>query len=128
MLQFTLNWIAYGNPKQVFNALTQVDAIEKWSGQKAVFDTKLNTYQWFDWVSGTIEIYEPNTHLQLSWKPKTWGKKMQPAIVNLLFKPHEAGTLISLTHSNLTNDEELNNSKNGWIDMVFDPLNDYLIG
>lgn len=126
--QFTIIWIAYGKPQQVYEALTQATAIEKWSGQNASFDTNKNTFQWFNgWVSGTIEKLLPNTEIRLTWKPNIWNKKTAHSNVVLLLEPDIAGTKITITHSNLPNETESNNHKNGWVDMVLDPLNDYLI-
>jgi hypothetical protein len=48
-----------------------------------------------------------------------------PSIVKYTFKQHAAGTEVLLEHTQLPNAEEADKHNSGWIDYVFEPLNDY---
>jgi uncharacterized protein YndB with AHSA1/START domain len=72
-----------------------------------------------------VLAYKPAKKLSYSWKPAEWDKKALPSKVVYSFNKHSAGTEIILEHTDLPSAEEASKHKDGWIDYVFEPLNDY---
>ncbi|MEO5571737.1 MAG: SRPBCC domain-containing protein [Bacteroidia bacterium] len=124
---FKLKYIVYATPEIVFDALTKTSIIKKWSDAKGkVSEKEGGEFELFDeWVTGKVLIYNPGKKLSYSWKPSEWDKKTVPSMVTYTFNPHKAGTEIILEHTDFPSLEESNKHKDGWIDFVFEPLNDY---
>jgi uncharacterized protein YndB with AHSA1/START domain len=126
---FTLTWIIYASPADVFNALAMPEVITEWTGDTAVLEPKVNgAFEMFGgWVKGTVLAFEPGKKLSYSWKPTDWNKKADASTVTYLFEKDEAGTKITLTHEGFPSLKESNDHKSGWVDNVFEPLNDYFV-
>ncbi|HKR04637.1 MAG TPA: SRPBCC domain-containing protein [Bacteroidia bacterium] len=122
-----LKYIVYASPDKVFEALTKSSIINKWSDSKGIVSEKTGgKFELFDgWVKGEVLIYKPGKKLSYTWKPAEWDKKTPPSIVIYSFNEHEAGTEIILEHKDFPSAEETAKHKDGWIDFVFEPLNDY---
>jgi uncharacterized protein YndB with AHSA1/START domain len=122
-----LKYVVYASPDKVFEALTEPSIISKWSGSKGKVSEKVGgEFELFDgWVKGEVLIYKPGKKLSYSWKPSEWDKKTPASIVTCSFSEHKAGTEITLEHTNFPSGEEAAKHKDGWIDYIFEPLNDY---
>jgi uncharacterized protein YndB with AHSA1/START domain len=122
-----LNYIAYAPPEKVFEALTDSGIIAAWGGGMAIVEGKEGGhFEMFDgWVKGEVLVYKPGKELQYSWKPSEWDKKTAPSKVSYKLVPHAAGTEIILNHTEIPTEEEADKHRSGWIDFIFDPLNDY---
>jgi uncharacterized protein YndB with AHSA1/START domain len=120
-------YIVYSTPEKVFEALVDPGIIGSWGGGLAVVEGKAGgKFEYFDgWVSGEVLVFKPGKELSFTWKPSEWSKSTPASVVSCKFKEHKAGTEIVLTHSHLPTQEEADKHKEGWIDFVFDPLNDY---
>jgi len=127
--KFSLNlkYVIYASPEKVFEALTESSVISKWSESKGKVSEKIGgEFELFDgWVKGEVLVYKPAKKLSYSWKPAEWDKKTLPSIVLYTFNVHSAGTEIILEHTGFPSAEEAAKHKDGWIDYVFEPLNDY---
>ena len=124
-----LKYVIYAPPSKVFEALTKSSTISKWSGQSGkVSPEKNGAFELFDgWVKGEVKEFNPAKKLSYTWKPAEWDKKTTPSLVTYVFKEHKAGTEIFLEHSGFPNKEESEKHESGWIDYVFEPLNDYFV-
>jgi len=123
----SMKFVLYGSPKDVYEALTNSTAIEQWSNAKGLFEAKPNgTFNWFDgWATGTVVAVEKNKSLEFTWKASDWSKKTKESLVHIQLNEHAAGTEVLLNHANLPNANEQRKHRNGWVDYVLDPLNDY---
>lgn len=125
--EITLRYIVYGSPHQVFRALTEESEIKKWSkAQGKVSQEAGGVFEWFDgWVKGEVlEIKEPSL-LIFTWKPSEWDKKTPFSQVKIEITRHQAGSLVMLTHSGFPDEKEVEKHESGWMDYVFEPLNEY---
>mgnify|MGYP002398343807 CR=1 FL=1 len=124
-----IKYILYASPEKVFEALTQESVIKKWIEGEVVFELKKEgRVELFDqWVKGELLSFKKNSDITYTWKPNTWDKKTKPSIVEIHITAHAAGSEIEITHSDFPNQEEAEKHRQGWIDYVFEPLNDYLI-
>jgi uncharacterized protein YndB with AHSA1/START domain len=126
-ISIKIKHLIYSSPEEVFDALTDSAKIKKWSGGKARVELKKSgAFEMFDgWVKGEVLEFEKAKHLSYTWKGAEWGKKAAPSVVAFKFIAHKAGTEISLEHSGFPNEEEAKKHYDGWINYVFDPLNDF---
>jgi len=121
------SYIVYASPDKVFEALTDSGIIASWSGGLAVVEPKAGgRVELFDgWITGEVLVYKPGKELSYTWKPSEWNKKIPASIVNYKLREHGAGTEIILTHTELPSQEEAEKHREGWVDYVFDPMNDF---
>lgn len=124
-----LKHIVYATPEKVFEALTQKSIIEKWIEGSVEFELKLDgKVSLFDgWVKGNVLSFEKGKTLSYTWKPKEWDKKVQHSMVEFIFKKDKAGTEVAIKHYDFPTQKEAESHKEGWINYVLDPLNDYFI-
>jgi len=124
----TMSYIVYAEPSKVFDALTLEGILGLWcDGGGKVEPSVDGEIEMFDgWVKGNVLVYDKRgKKLSYTWKPKEWNKKTAPSVVTYNFQPHAAGTEVFLEHTGLPTQAEADNHRNGWIDFVFEPLNDY---
>jgi uncharacterized protein YndB with AHSA1/START domain len=126
---YKTTYVVYATPEQVFEALTDSGIIAAWGGGLSVVENKIDGhFEMFDgWVTGKITEYVPAQTLGFTWKPEEWDKRTKPSVVSMKFKAHPAGTDVILIHSDFPSQETADKHGNGWIDFVFDPLNDYFV-
>lgn len=120
-------YIVYASPAKVFEALTDSGIIFAWGGGLAVVENKTGgKFELFDgWVKGEVVTYKPAKELSYTWKPDDWNAKVSPSLVVYKLKEHPAGTEVILEHTALPSQEEADKHAGGWLDYVFEPLNEY---
>ncbi|NNF02025.1 MAG: hypothetical protein HKN22_05025 [Bacteroidia bacterium] len=129
MKKIDLEWLIYAEPKVVYEALTVAKIIEKWTGEDAVFELKKGGHVelFGGWVVGDVIDFKKNESISFTWKPSEWDKKAKPSIVKYRLEKDNAGTKLIVEHENFPSEIEAKKHKDGWVNHVFDPLNDYLI-
>lgn len=121
------SFIIYATPEKVFEALTDTGIIAAWSGEMGIVDSKPGgKFELFDgWVNGEVLSYKPGKELSYTWKASEWSNNTPASIVKYTLRQHAAGTEVLLEHTQLPSAEEADKHNDGWIDYVFEPLNDY---
>ena len=124
-----INYVLYADPDEVFRALTNPGMIKKWSGEDAVFELKKDgQVTLFDgWVTGNVLNFDPGKAVTHTWKPAEWKSKKKPSVVEYRLVPHEAGTRLSIVHTGFPGQDEADKHREGWVNFVLEPLNDFLI-
>ena len=124
---FKTTYVVYASPEKVFEALTDSGIIAAWGGGLAVVEHKKGgKFEMFDgWVKGEVVTFIRGKELGYTWVPSEWKKKITPSLVLYKLKAHPAGTEIILEHTGLPTEEEANKTESGWVDFVFEPLNEY---
>jgi uncharacterized protein YndB with AHSA1/START domain len=127
---YKTSYIVYATPEQVFEALTDAGIIAAWGGGLSVIEPKTGGhFEMFDgWVQGEVTAYQAGKELGYTWKPAEWDRRALPSNVYIRFNRHAAGTELFLEHTGFPDEEEATKHGNGWIDYVFDPINDYFTG
>lgn len=125
--EINLRYIVYGTPMDVFKALTDEEEIKKWSKSQGKFSQESGgVFEWFDgWVKGEVLEVKPPSLLIFTWKPSEWDKKTPYSQVKIEINRHQAGSLVVVNHAGFPNDTELEKHESGWMDYVFEPLNEY---
>lgn len=126
---FNTTYVVYATPEAVFEALTDPGIIGAWGGGISVIEEKTGGhFELFDgWVKGEVTHFTPAKELGYTWKPTEWDKRTPASNVHMKFTVHPAGTEVVLMHTGFPSQEEADKHGNGWIDYVFDPLNDYFV-
>lgn len=98
--------------EDVYNALTNQQMIEIWTGDKAVMAPEVNTrFELFDGnISGTNINFEPNKKIVQEWD---FGETEAASVVTILLHENKGNTLLELRHSNIP-DEAYENITAGW--------------
>ncbi len=124
---FKTTFVVYASPEDVFEALTDPGIIAAWGGGLSVVVPEPGGhFEMFDgWIKGEVTHFVPGKELGYTWKPSEWSKQSAPSQVHMRFIPHAAGTDVVLVHTGFPSQEEADKHGNGWIDYVFDPMNDY---
>jgi uncharacterized protein YndB with AHSA1/START domain len=125
--EINLRYIVYGTPMEVFSALTNEVEIRKWSNAQGKVSTETNgVFEWFDgWVKGEVLEVKPPSLLIFTWKPAEWDKMTPFSQVKIEISRHQAGSLVVVNHSGFPNETELEKHESGWMDNIFEPLNEY---
>ena len=120
-------YVVYASPERVFEALTDPGIVAAWGGGLSVVETKKGgKFELFDgWVKGVVRSYLPAKELSYTWKPEDWSTKEAPSLVVYKFMVHPAGTEVILEHMGLPSQSETDKHVDGWMDFVFEPLNEY---
>lgn len=128
-ISFNLTYIVYAEPEKVFEALTNEAIIEKWSEAKACVEPKPGgRFEMFDgWVNGEVANYNPPFTFSHTWKPAEWKPKTKASVVVFNLEKHKAGTLVNLVHSGFPDQQQADSHKEGWINFVLDPINDFFV-
>lgn len=126
---FSISFILYAPPHQVFDALTNETLIKKWSNAAASFKLEKGAvYELFDgWATGEIISFDPGKELSYTWKTSNWNAKQPSSTVHILLSKNIAGTKVEIEHENLPNATESFKHKEGWVTFVLEPINDFFI-
>lgn len=98
--------------QDVYNALTNQDMIEIWTGDKAKMSVEPNSaFELFDGnISGTNLEFETNKKIVQEWD---FGDEEKPSIVTLILHENKGNTSLELRHTNIP-DEAYENITAGW--------------
>ena len=126
---FEIRYVIYALPDAVFKALTDPGQIKTWSGGEAELELRIGgPLMLFDgWVKGSVIAFEPGRMLRHTWTPSEWNEKTPSSVVEYRIEPHQAGSLVTIVHSGFPDKTESDNHKEGWLDYVLEPLNDFCI-
>ena len=112
-------------PRDVYNALTNKNILEIWTGEPAEMGTRAGTAfsLWDGSISGmNIELVENKLIVQ-QW---FFGEENEDSIVTIKLHPDKKGTSVELLHTNIP-DEAFENISEGWDEDYFGALNELFI-
>lgn len=112
-------------PKDVYNALTNKNMIEIWTGESAEMEPKAGTLfsLWDGSISGMNLEFKENELIVQQW---FFGEDSEDSIVTIKLHPIKKGSSIELHHTNIP-DEAFENISEGWDDDYFGALNELFI-
>lgn len=126
MKDYKAYFIIPEEPALVYQALTQQDTIELWTGEKAIMQAEPGTEfsLWDDDIVGKNLAFEPGKKLQQEWY---FGEQDEPSIVTMILHPHGKGTSLELRHTNIP-DDAFDDLVEGWNDVYMASLIDFYSG
>lgn len=112
-------------PKDVYNALTNKEMIEIWTGEDAEMKAEPNTgfSLWGGSISGINLEFEENKKIVQHWY---FGDQKEESIVTIILHPAKKGTNVEVRHTNIP-DEAFENISEGWEEDYFGALNELFI-
>ncbi|HSM46304.1 MAG TPA: SRPBCC domain-containing protein [Draconibacterium sp.] len=118
-------YILSADPKDVYNALTNKNMLEIWTGEKAEMETVPGSAfsLWEGSISGVNLEFEENKKIVQQW---FFEGENENSIVTMKLHPHKRGTSLELLHTNIP-DEAFDNISDGWDEDYFGALNELFI-
>lgn len=118
---YTLN----AGPREVYNALTNKNMLEIWTGEEAEMEVVSGTAfsLWGGSISGINLEFEENKLIVQQW---IFEGETMDSIVTMKIHPHKKGTSVELLHTNIP-DEAYENISEGWDEDYFGALNELFI-
>jgi len=118
-------YILKADPGDVYNALTNKNMLEIWTGEDAEMEPVPNTEfsLWESNITGLNLKFEPGKKIVQQWY---FDGQNEASIVTILLHPHKKGTSVELHHSNIP-DEAFQNISEGWDEDYFDALKELFI-
>ena len=115
----------HSEPKDVYNALTNQNMIEIWTGEDAVMQPEPNTEfsLWEGNITGLNLEFEENHKIVQKWY---FGEQEKDSIVTILLHPDKKGTKVELRHTNIP-DDAFKNISEGWDEDYFGALRELFI-
>lgn len=112
-------------PGDVYNALTNQQMLEIWTGENAQMEPVPNTEfsLWNGAITGMNIEFETNRKIIQQWY---FDEQDETSMVTLLLHPHKKGTSVELHHTNIP-DEAFENISTGWDDDYFDALKELFV-
>lgn len=113
------------SPYDIYNALTNPNMLEIWTGEEAVMEPVPQTEfsLWGGSIAGLNLEFEENKKIVQQWY---FEGQLEPSVVTLLLHPDRKGTNIELRHTNIP-DEAFENISDGWDEDYFGALNELFI-
>ena len=127
----SMTYVFYAEPQRVFDAFTQKEIVATWCDGGGFMEpvTQGNLEFFNGWVKGNVLAADRSKGvLEFTWRPTEWDRKVQDSFVHIMLKPHPAGTEIQLEHGGFPSMEESDKHYAGWMDYVFEPMNDMFTG
>lgn len=118
-------YILNADPKDVYNALTNKNMLEIWTGEKAEMETVPGSAfsLWDGSITGINLEFEENKKIVQQW---FFEGENENSIVTMKLHPHKRGTSLELLHTNIP-DEAFENISDGWDEDYFGALNELFI-
>ncbi len=118
---YTLN----ARPEDVYNALTNKNMLEIWTGEDAEMEPVAGTAfsLWGGSISGVNIEFEENKMIVQKW---FFEGEPEDSIVTIKLHPQKKGTSIELLHTNIP-DEAFENISEGWDEDYFGALRELFI-
>jgi uncharacterized protein YndB with AHSA1/START domain len=123
MKDFRKYYIIPAPPDEVYVALTNPATIRLWTGEDAeMSDVPGSEFSlWEGSIAGKNLEFEPGRKIVQQWY---FGDQEKDSIVTILLHPHQEGTSVELTHTNIP-DSEYDEFVSGWNHSYFGSLKDF---
>ncbi len=125
MKQIKRYYTITANPKDVYNALTNKNMLEIWTGEPAEMNTDEGSVfsLWGGSITGVNLKFIENEQIVQQW---FFGEDSEDSIVTMKIHPHKKGTSVELLHTNIP-DEAFENISEGWDEDYFGALKELFI-
>ncbi len=122
MKDYKKYYILNAEPSDVYNALTNKEMLEIWTGESAQMEPVANTEfsLWEGSISGLNLEFVPNEKIVQQW---FFEGQEEDSIVTFKLFPHKKGTSLQLIQTNIP-DEAYENITTGWDSDFFAALNE----
>jgi len=114
------------NVDEVYDAFVNAQKHSAFTGSKATCDPVVGGEftAWDGYISGKNLELEKGKKIVQEWSTTDWPDGSLPSKLELTFKKTEAGTEISMIHSNVPA-EQADELAEGWVEFYWKPLKEY---
>jgi len=120
---FTLTTTIPASPQEVYEAWLDSLAHSEMTGGAATMSDMVGAEvsAWDSYITGrNIELI-PGERIVQSWRTSEFGEQHEDSIITLTLEPLEEGTLLTLEHSNVP-EEQRSYEEGGWQENYFEPM------
>jgi activator of HSP90 ATPase len=118
-------YILNAEPKDIYNAITNKEMLEMWTGESAEMELTVGTSfsLWGGSITGINLEFEENKKIVQKW---FFGEDEEESIVTMKLHPHKKGTSLELIHTNIP-EEAFENISDGWDEDYFGAMNELFL-
>ncbi|RIH64750.1 ATPase [Mariniphaga sediminis] len=118
-------YLIAAEPKDIYNALTNKNMLEIWTGEDAEMEPVPGTEfsLWGGSITGVNMSFEEDRKLVQQW---FFGEQEEPSVVTIVLHPDKKGTSVELRHTNIP-DDAFDNISEGWDEDYFGALKELFI-
>ena len=118
-------YILNAEPKDIYNAITNKEMLEMWTGESAEMEPTVGTKfsLWGGSITGINQEFEENKRIVQKW---FFGEDEAESIVTMKLHPHKKGTSLELIHTNIP-EEAFGNISDGWDEDYFGAMNELFL-
>ena len=123
---FTLTAAVPASAQEIYDAWLDSLAHSEMTGGKASMSDEVDAEvsAWDGYISGRNLELIPGERIVQSWRTTQFTDEHEDSIITLTFEEAEDGTLITLVHSNVP-DEQTSYELGGWQEYYFRPMKEY---
>jgi len=120
-------FVIKATPQRIFEALTTIADIKKWSGAGAKFEAKVDGQytMWDGWVKGTVQELIPGKKLAQTWEPSDWEPQNEASVATFTLSEKGGGTEVQFEQTNVP-DKQYKSTDDGWRDFYLGAIKEYL--
>lgn len=122
---FEVSDVVAAKPEVVYEAWLDSAGHSEMTGGEAECSSELGGEftAWDGYISGRNLELEPHSRIVQSWRTTEFSDSDPDSRLEVLLEPADAGTLVTLRHSNVP-DGELH-YRDGWVDHYLEPMKEY---
>jgi uncharacterized protein YndB with AHSA1/START domain len=123
---FTLTSRIPATAQEIYEAWLDSLAHSEMTGGEAVMSDEIGAEvsAWNGYITGRNLELAPGERIVQSWRTTKFADEHEDSIITVLLEPIEEGTLLTLVHSNVP-DEQRNYEEGGWESNYFEPMRVY---
>jgi uncharacterized protein YndB with AHSA1/START domain len=124
-IEFTVSAVIPASPEAIYDAWLNSDGHTKMTGSPAHATASVGDPfdAWDGYISGKNLELEPGRRIVQSWRGSSYKESDGDSQIEVSFEPVEGGTKITLTHTNVPDDQA--SHEPGWTTHYFEPMQKY---
>lgn len=113
------------SPDEIYRAWLSSEGHTSMTGGEANCSDEIGTEfdAWDGYITGKNIALEPNRRIVQSWRTTQFEDSEPDSQIEVLLKPAENGTLLTLKHTSVPDDGD--HYRSGWQDHYFEPMKEY---
>lgn len=127
-IEFTVSATIPASPEAIYGAWLVSDGHTEMTGSPAHATPNVGDSfdAWDGYISGKNLELEPGRRIVQSWRGSSYKESDGDSQIEVTFEPTEGGTKITLTHTNVPEDQA--SHEPGWNTHYFEPMQKYFGG
>ncbi len=126
---YTLTTVIPATPQEIYRAWLDSEAHSEMTGGEAIMSNEVGAEvsAWDGYITGTNLELVPGERIVQSWRTSEFTDEHKDSIVTVMLEPMDEGTLLTLIHSNVP-DDQTSYEEGGWESQYFEPMKVYFAG